>query len=37
MKMFVHTEGATDTILRIRPVPEGLKIETVGERLENIR
>jgi hypothetical protein len=37
VKISVHSIGAPDTILRIRPTPEGLKIEAVGERLEDIR
>jgi hypothetical protein len=34
VKIFVHGQRAEDTILRIRPVSEGLKIETVGETIE---
>lgn len=34
VKIFVHSQSATDTVLRIRPVSEGLKIETVGEAIE---
>lgn len=37
IKLFVHTEAAEDTILRIRPITSGLRIDTVGERLEDLR
>ena len=37
VKIHVNNTGATDTILRVRPVDGGLKIEAVGERLEGIR
>lgn len=37
VKLFVHSLAAPDTILRIRSVKEGLVIETVGERLRDIR
>lgn len=36
VKIFVHSNSSPETILRVRAVPEGLKIEAVGERLENI-
>jgi hypothetical protein len=35
VKIFVHSQSASDTVLRIRPVSEGLKIETVGEAIES--
>lgn len=34
VKIFVHSNTTPDTILRVRPVFEGLKIEVVGESLE---
>jgi hypothetical protein len=37
VKMIVGNELAEDTILRIRPTEQGLKLEVVGEQLEDIR
>jgi hypothetical protein len=37
IKFYVNNATKTDTILRIRPEAKGLRIETVGEALEDIR
>lgn len=37
IKISVGSQDAVDTILRVRPAPEGLIIEAVGEKLEDIR
>ena len=37
LKLYTGNSGAADTILRIRPEPGGLRIEAVGEGLEDIR
>lgn len=36
VKIFVHTNSSPETILRVRTVDQGLRIEAAGERLENI-
>jgi hypothetical protein len=37
VKISVHTHSSPETILRVRTVEQGLRIEAAGERLENIR
>lgn len=37
IKLHVSNTGRSDTILRIRPEPDGLRIEAVGESLDTLR